>query len=487
MAKTIKQIESIIEQGPFQATWDSLQRKETPKWFLDSKFGIFIHWGLYSIPAFQNEWYSRNMYIEGSVEYLHHIETYGPHKQFGYKDFIPLFQAEKFDPNEWATIIRESGAKYVFPVAEHHEGFQMYKSDISHWNSYEMGPKRDILGELKHSMEQEEVILCTSSHRAEHWFFMNGGTKFSSDLPSNMKIGDFYWPAMEEKEAYDFHSEPAPSKEFLEDWLMRTVEIIDNYQPKLLYLDWWVQHVAFKPYLKKLAAYYYNVAKVWDLDVMICYKTDAMAFGCGIVEIERGKFSEVKHFPWQTDTAIANNSWCYTNTLEYKTTNEILTMLVDVVSKNGNLLLNIGPKGDGSIPEYEVNLLKEVGNWLKTNQAAIYGSKPYQIYKEGPTEEQEGKFSEGKQEYTSKDFRFTSNHGKVYAVAMNPKNCQIFQIQTLRKATSYDTPGIFSDIVSISLLGYDGPLQFTQTSDSLTISIDKSDFSYPIVFEIELS
>ncbi len=338
MYKNLEQIEAVIKQGPYEATWKSLQKKKIPEWFQKNKFGIFIHWGLYSIPAFNNEWYSRNMYIQGTPEFEHHIKTYGPHKEFGYKDFIPMFKAERFNPLEWSKIIKQSGAKYVFPVAEHHEGYQMYKSEISEWNVFDKNPKRDVLGELKQAFENDGLVFCTSSHRAEHWFFMNGGTKFESDIPKDMKKGDFYWPAMEEGHHYDFKSEPAPSKEFLEDWLIRTVELIDNYQPKLLYFDWWVQHQAFKPYLKKVTAYYYNVSVGWDEDVMICYKTDAMAFGSGIVEIERGKFASVKHFPWQTDTAIANNSWCYTHQLEYKTPKEILTLLIDVVSKNGNLL-----------------------------------------------------------------------------------------------------------------------------------------------------
>ena len=154
----LRQIDEVIEKGPYKDNWDSLAAHQTPAWFKEAKFGIFIHWGLYSVPAFGNEWYSRNMYIQGSPEYQHHLKTYGPHKEFGYKDFIPMFKAEKFQAAEWIGLFKKAGAKYVVPVAEHHDGFQMYRSDISHWNAYEMGPKRDVLGELTEEMDKQGLI-----------------------------------------------------------------------------------------------------------------------------------------------------------------------------------------------------------------------------------------------------------------------------------------------------------------------------------------
>ena len=157
MKKALQNIDDVIEKGPYKDTWASLSSWQTPKWYQKAKFGIFIHWGVYSVPAFDSEWYPRNMYIEGSKVYEHHIKTYGAHKDFGYKDFIPMFKAEKFDPNAWAALFKKAGAKYVVPVAEHHDGFQMYRSNISHWNAYEMGPKRDIVGELKAAVEHGKI------------------------------------------------------------------------------------------------------------------------------------------------------------------------------------------------------------------------------------------------------------------------------------------------------------------------------------------
>ena len=193
LEKYLEIIDDVLEKGPYKPTWESLSAYELPTWYRNAKFGIFIHWGIYSVPAFSSEWYSRNMYIQGSPEYEHHIKTYGEHKNFGYKDFIPMFKAEKFNPDEWAELFKEAGANYVVPVAEHHDGFQMYRSEISHWNAYEMGPERDVLGELKTACQKREMQIGASSHRIEHWFFMGHGKEFESDIKDPMQRGDFYW------------------------------------------------------------------------------------------------------------------------------------------------------------------------------------------------------------------------------------------------------------------------------------------------------
>ena len=172
MEKYLETIEEVIAKGKYKDTWESLQQYRVPDWYGDVKFGIFIHWGIFSVPAFANEWYSRNMYIQGSPEYEHHIKTYGPQKDFGYKDFIPMFKAENFHAEEWAALFKEAGAQYVMPVAEHHDGFQMYDSELSEWNAANMGPKRDVLGELYTAFDKQGLVKCASSHRVEHWFFM---------------------------------------------------------------------------------------------------------------------------------------------------------------------------------------------------------------------------------------------------------------------------------------------------------------------------
>ena len=230
----LKRIDRVIESGPYRDDWASLSAWRVPQWYEQIKFGIFIHWGVFSVPAFDNEWYSRNMYIKGSRAFEHHVKTYGPQSVFGYKDFIPLFRAERFDPDAWAELFRRAGAQYVIPVAEHHDGFQMYKSQLSHYNAFEMGPKRDVLGELSRACRDRGIIAGASSHRIEHWFFMGHGKDFDSDIHEPLRRGDFYWPAMPEGDQMDIASTPEPTKEFLEDWLLRTCEIIDRYHHHLL-------------------------------------------------------------------------------------------------------------------------------------------------------------------------------------------------------------------------------------------------------------
>lgn len=453
-------IDQTIAEGPFAPDWDSLMQAKTPAWFRERRLGIFIHWGLYSVPANSNEWYSRNMYIKGMPAYEHHIKTYGPQKEFGYKDFIPMFEARQFDPKEWMDLFQSAGAGYVFPVAEHHDGFQMYDSELSDWNAVKMGSHRDILGDLKREAQAHGMQFCTSSHRAEHWFFMGHGKEFDSDIKEPMKKGDFYWPAMPEPDNQDLFSEPYPTEEFLNDWLARTAELILNYQPKLLYFDWWLQHQAFKPYLKKLAAFYYNCGKKWGEDVLICYKHDAMMFGSGIVEVERGGFAEAKPYPWQTDTAVARNSWCYTDTLDYKSSQEIICTLVDVVSKNGNLLLNIGPKADGTIPDGDRKILEDLAAWMKVNGEAVNGAKVWRRSQEGPTESREGQFSDQQEKlFTSEDYRFTVNHGAIYAVALKCPTDGCFTIKALADSADQNVPEFHGIIDGVEILGFDGAVE----------------------------
>ena len=231
-----------------------------------------MHWGIYSVPAFANEWYSRSMYLEDSTAFAHHVATYGPQSEFGYKDFIPSFRMERFDPHEWTALFRRAGAQYVVPVAEHHDGFAMYDSDRSRWTAAKLGPGRDVLGDLLDAVDEAWMVRGASSHRAEHWFFMNGGMRFDSDV-RDPALQDFYGPAQRE--------ETAPNERFLEDWLLRCVEIVDRYRPQVVWFDWWIEQPAFEPYLRKLAAYYYNRAHEWGREVVINYKWDAFAAGSG--------------------------------------------------------------------------------------------------------------------------------------------------------------------------------------------------------------
>ncbi|HEV2474700.1 MAG TPA: alpha-L-fucosidase [Chthonomonadales bacterium] len=451
-------IDRIIESGPFSASWESLQQARIPTWYMDGKFGIFIHWGAYSVPAFGSEWYPRNMYQKDSPEYRHHLEVYGDHRQFGYKDFIPQFRAEHFDPHGWASLFRASGARFVVPVAEHHDGFAMYHSELSEWCAARMGPGRDLLGELAAAIRRESMVFGASSHRAEHWWFFDGGTTFPSDV-NDPEWAGLYGPARSQKEVPDAH--------YLDDWLARTCEIVDRYRPQLLWFDWWIEEAAFAPYLRKFAAYYYNRAAEWGVGVAINYKKQAFPPGAAVWDIERGQLGEIREPFWQTDTSISKNSWGYVKEQDYKTAEEIIGDLVDIVSKNGALLLNIGPRPDGTIPEAEQQVLRSIGQWLSANGAAIYGSRPCSVYGEGPTSVVAGEFNDTKRTpFTYRDIRFTCNGSSVFAIPLARPEGSL-RITEMRAGSS----SFAGDIQKITLLDGEQELTWKQQSDGLIIDL----------------
>jgi alpha-L-fucosidase len=486
-SKKLLEIDKVIARGRFKDTWDSLSQYHVPEWYRDARFGIFIHWGVYSVPAFGNEWYPRNMYIKDTPEFNHHVETYGSHARFGYKDYIPLFKAERFDPAGWARLFAEAGAKYIVPVSEHHDGFQMYKSNLSEWNAAEKGPKKDIIGELKDALDPLGFHVGVSSHRLEHWFFMGHGKEFDSDIKEPLACGDFYWAAQKEPDFQDLQSEPVPSKEYLEDWLLRCCELVDSYRPKIFYFDWWIQHSAARPYLRKFAAYYYNRADEWDEEVVINYKHEAFMFGCAVPDVERGQFAETKPYFWQTDTAIARNSWCYTENNEYKSAKSILCDLVDIVSKNGTLLLNVGPRADGTISSEETAVLREIGAWLKLNGESVFGTRVWRKATEGPTKVEEGQFTDGRDKaFTSEDFRFVIKGNKLYATCLNwPENGQV-SIASLAEANAAKLPVFHGIIQDVEILGQDQPVRWRRDENGLHVDAPFVSGSYPVVIRITL-
>ena len=413
----LNHIDQVIAQGPYSASMKSLQEYTVPEWYADGKFGIFIHWGPYCVPAFGNEWYPRLMYQPGTDQFEHHIKTYGPQKEFGYKDFIPMFKAEQFDPDDWAALFHEAGARFVVPVAEHHDGFQMYKSELCRWNAYEMGPHRDICNELAQSVRKEGMVFGASSHRAEHYWFMDGVHKIESDYTPELE--DFYGPAASAPEDLSSITQNPPTADHLDDWLVRTCEIVDRFHPQIVWFDWWINNLAFRPYLEKFAAYYYNRAAEWKIEVAINYKYQAYEKGCAVFDVERGQLSDSAQMLWQNDTSVSKNSWGYIEGHDYKKPIDILCDLVDIVSKNGALLLNIGPKADGTIPEEERAILKAVGAWLKVNGEAIYGTRPWRVYGEGPTKIPDGAFTDTNRDaFTGQDIRYTTRGETLYAVLL---------------------------------------------------------------------
>lgn len=484
----LKRIEDQIKEGLYKDTWESLGDYPEPSWYKKAKFGIFIHWGVYSVPAFGNEWYPRNMYIEGTKEYEHHLKTYGNHKDFGYADFIPQFKAEKFNASEWIRLFKDSGAKYIMPVAEHHDGFQMYDSEMSEWNAVKMGPKRDVLGELKAAAEQEGLVFTASSHRAENFWFFGGARTFDSgiqDIVFQEPYG-FVAPLYVQNDVsgtHDIYSKP-PSQDHLEDWLVRSCELVDKYQPKIVWFDWWIHNAAFKPYLKKFAAYYYNRSLEWGVKVAINYKYDAFAFGTAIFDVERGQLSTIRPKLWQTDTAIAKNSWGFSENNDFKNPVDIVCDMIDIVSKNGCLLLNIGPKPDGTITKEETEVLRSIGKWLEANGESIYDTTYWKVFGEGPTLVPEGAFTDvNRTAFTSEDIRFTYKAPYIYANVLSWPSSNEVVIQSLKK----DSKLFEGHIDRIELLGFNHSLTFNRTEEGLIVKVDgKIESLYPVCFKIKI-
>jgi len=482
----LRQVDDVIQAGTYKDTWESLCGYPVPKWYMDAKFGLFIHWGVYSVPAYDNEWYPRHMYNKDYHVNKHHVEKYGPVDKFGYKDFIPMFKGERFDPKEWVALFEESGAKYIMPVAEHHDGFQMYDSDLSKWNAKKMGPCRDIIGEIKEALQETDIVLTLSSHRAEHcWFFNFAG---HSGVPSDVddpEYEDFYgkqenpWPF----ETHDIYASP-PTTEHCEDWLARCCEIVDKYQPRVFWFDWWIHSVGFEPYLRKFAAYYYNRAAEWGVGVAINYKYNSFARGAAVYDVERGLCDGIQPRFWQTDTSIAKNSCTYTPTNNFKDPLPLVNDLIDTVSKNGCMLLNIGPKADGTICDEEVHVLRSIGKWLKRNGEGIYGTTFWDVYGEGPNDVPSGYFTDNAEpvQYTHEDFRFTYKNGAIYAFVMKwPEDGKV-KIKSLK--FEQPRPNTF-DIKDVSLVGYAHKVSFERDLEALHITVEGNiQTEYPVCIKI---
>lgn len=487
-AAILANVDQVNRQGPFRPDWESLESYTVPDWYKDAKFGIFIHWGVYSIPAFGSEWYPREMYTKGSDEYKHHIAVYGPQDQFGYKDFIPRFKAERFDPVAWARLFKESGAKYVVPVFEHHDGFAMYDCGLSDWTAVKMGPQRDLWGDLAKAVRQEGLHLGASSHRVEHNFFLGVGREIRSDV-NDPQYAAFYGPA--HKWLDNQHGTPLAndftfvSDAWTQDWLARSAEIVEKYHPDVFYFDWWIGQPSVRPALARFAAFYYNTNLQQGNPVgVINFKDYAMQENSGVLDIERGQLSGIRLLYWQTDTSVSNQSWGYIENDTFKTSEFIVHQLVDIVSKNGNLLLNIGPRSDGTIPEEVRQVLRNVGSWLKVNGEAIYGTRPWRVYGEGPTKVVEGAFHDtDARPYTPEDFRFTTKGETLYAIELAwPTNGEAV-IHSVGSGAAGE-----QHVKSVEFLASGTQLAFEQRPDGLHIRVpEPAPGNYAFAFRIQFT
>lgn len=442
-----------IPKGIFAPNWESIKANyKTPQWFIDAKFGIMMHWGLYAVPAKQSEWYATHMYNNGEIIKWHQ-EHFGSPDKFGYKDFIPLFKAEKFDPDEWAKLFKKSGAKYIIPTAEHHDGFALYDSALTKWDAMDMGPKRDLIGDLARSVRQVGLKFGVSNHRMENWSFMYPK---NPDLKTDLfdpEYADFYGPPQKPLPGESVMSGNAAfSKEFLEEWLARNQEIIDKYQPDILWFDNGINDRKLDPVKLRLAAYYYNRAAQWKKQVSLSTKADAYLYGT-IRDFERQSRApkELTDYVWQVDDPVLNR-FGYTEDSPITKVGTVINRLIENVSKNGALLLNISPKADGTIPENQQQLLLEIGNWLAANGEGIYGTHAWTKFGEGEKDESQ--------------YRFTVKKDALYVFGLKYESREII-IKSLSLSAG--------KVKSVELLGQRENLRFTQNENGLNVKLPNKD------------
>ena len=463
--------------APYEPTWESLRCHPTPQWLRDGKFGIYTHWGIYSVPAFGGNatWYSHNLYMDPDSEARkHHEKTYGPLNEFGYKDYIPMFTAEKFDADEWAELFQRSGARFAGPVAEHHDGFAMWDTKWSEWNAAKMGPKRDVVGELAKAIKARDMKFVTALHHAEAWFF----------FPVWDKRYDCSDPRYSGLYGMIHERGAKQSKEFLEQWYGKTIEVVDKYEPDLMWFDYGLCSI-HDSYVRDYLAHYYNKAAAAGKEVVVTYKHHDVVPGAGLLDYELGQARDLTWHEWITDSTVDDQgAWGYVKTAGYRSVDWLVDNLVDRVSKNGYLLLNVGPKADGTIPEEAKKGLLGMGEWLQVNGEAIYGTSPWVMPGEGPTRLERDAmgsgFNEDDRPYTSQDIRFTVKGDALYATVLDWPGEEL--VMTTFRAPKEGTADVGvrhsdnpyyqlyeSEIVSVTMLGDDKPLKWKLEKQGLVV------------------
>ncbi|SFF68164.1 alpha-L-fucosidase [Salegentibacter agarivorans] len=470
--------------------WESLENvNPAPDWFRDAKFGIYTHWGPVSAAfvgsdpdKFYAGWHGMKMYEDGqkvptkngkpTTNYEHHVAQLGDPAEFGYKYYIENFDTSGFDAKEWAELFKLSGAKFAGPVAMHHDNFAMWDSKSTRWNSMNYGGI-DPSATLKKEIEARGMKYMGSFHHAFTWMYFAPAHAYGGVDP----------------EDYDLYTNPhslestTPDKQFYQAWWEKIKEFIDVYQPDLIWFDWWLENMDEET-RKKFLAYYYNKGLEWGKDVVVCYKEDTFSETTAVKDYERGRPNQPKNNVWLTDTSPG--AWFYRPNAKFKTPNEIIDILIDIVSKNGSMLLNVPPNPDGSIPQEMTDLLTDIGKWLKINGEAIYGTRPWTIFGEGPTRLPEGghKVEKIKIEYRNSDIRFTKKSEKEFYVIVMDKPDR----ETLVKSLSTQIGVLNSSIKNIELLGSDEKVEWNLDEEGLTIRAPTNlpseyALSYKIVLE----
>ena len=411
----------------YEQSWESLSKhNEAPNWFQDAKLGIYFHWGVYSVPAFANEWYPRNMHFKDSDVYKHHKEKYGDPSEFGYHDFVPMFKAENFDAKEWADLFKKAGARFAGPVAEHHDGFSMWDSKVTPWNAKNKGPKRDVTGELQKAITNKGMKFITTFHHSRN--LQRYSAKNDSLNKAKHRFQSSHYPYIAGMPPTDDNSELAllygniPEEQWNEKiWFGKLKEVIDQYQPDIIWFDSWLDQIPVA-YRQKFAAYYLNQAEKLNKEVVIVRKQNDLPLDFSVDDLEKSRKNTIEKKSWMTDETVSTGSWCYTEGLKIKSAKDVLHVLIDIVSKNGVLLLNISPKADGTILADQRTVLLKIGAWLDKYGQAIYGTRPWYTFGEGPTKEPEGSFKNHKEflkiKYSAKDIRYTTKGNTIYAIVL---------------------------------------------------------------------
>lgn len=482
----------------YEPNWESLKKHKTPEWFRDAKFGIYFHWGVYSYMG-QGEWYSHHMYEDKSEGWKHdlrehHLETYGDSVE--YYDFIPKFTAEHFDATEWAKLFKDAGVQFVGPVAEHCDGFSNWNSKANKYNTVNYGPHRDIVGELEKAIKAQDLKFVTTFHHSWEWGWYNlwNGLADTTNAEFREMYGEltpketFYRLGKDDSGKYtgEILPEDQPSRKFVDLWKAKIFEVVDQYQPDLLWFDSRVFLIPEKD-RQEMVAHYYNKALEWEKEVTLTYKNQDLEVGTGVLDLERGRMAEKTDFPWLTDDSYAWNSWCWGDDLQLKTPDIIIDELVDIVSKNGCLLLNITPTCDGLIPEEQKKGLLEVGQWLKTNGEAIYKTRPFVTYGEGVTKLAANHFGgvQGRGiKYTDNDFRFSTNGNILYIIQLDaPQDEKNYVLKTFAKSGL--APNI--SIKKIEVLGSNEEIKWVKNAEGLKFTAPKNaPNDKAVVYKVEM-
>ncbi|MGN7986158.1 alpha-L-fucosidase [Pedobacter sp. 22226] len=500
-------IEKIIA-GPFSPTWDSLTDYQAPDWFRDAKFGIWAHWGPQCQPE-AGDWYAREMYMEGSWKYKYHVEKYGHPSRFGFKDVINTWKAENWDPGSLVSLYKSAGARYFMALANHHDNLDLYNSKYQkNWNSTKVGPKKDIIGGWAAAAKKHGLPFGVSVHAAHAWSWFETSQRADKNgsmagVPYDGRLtkadgGGNWWEGLDPQELYAqnhplsrnsldnnaVHRQwdwgngvTPPSSTYINRFYNRTIDLIDRYHPDMVYFDdsqlplWPVSDAGLK-----IAAHLYNksIRDKGRLDAVITGKIlNQMQRKAMVWDIERGQSNNIEPPPWQTDTCIGD--WHYDRGIYdrkgYKTAKTIIHTLIDVVSKNGNLMLNIPVRGDGTIDELERGTVEEIGVWMKANGESIYGTRPWKIFGEGPAQQvspvlnAQG-FNEGKgKAFNSQDIRFAIKEKELFATVMGwPEEGWVVISSLAEGAPEY--PG---KINNIRLLASGENLRFERTPRGLKV------------------